>query len=42
MTTTAQTTAAPPAAGPPAAGKRAPMTSLRRTALVVGVLFVIT
>ena len=37
MTTTAQRTATPPAAG-----KRAPMTSLRKTALVVGVLFVIT
>ena len=36
MTTTAHRTAPPPT------GKRAPMTSLRKTALVVGVLFVIT
>ena len=36
MTTTAQRTS------PPAAGGRVPMTSLRKTALVVGVLFVIT
>ena len=37
MTTTAQLTATPSEAG-----KRAPMTSLRKTALLVGVLFVIT
>ena len=37
MTTIAQRTETPPAAG-----KRAPMTSLRKSALLVGVLFVIT